>query len=63
VVAVAWFRALDAHTIRLLGADFGYLNLLVIPPAAAAPPIPYPRPILYPRRQRRGQVTRPVPMS
>lgn len=36
VVAVAWFRALDAHTIRLLGSEFGHLNLLVIPSDTAA---------------------------
>jgi hypothetical protein len=36
VVAVAWFRALDAHTIRLLGGEFGHLNLLVVPPDTAA---------------------------
>jgi hypothetical protein len=36
IVAVAWFRALDAHTIRLLGAGFGHLNLLVISPDTIA---------------------------
>jgi len=36
VVQVAWFRARDAHTIRLLGGDFWHLDLLVIPPDTAA---------------------------
>lgn len=32
VVQVAWFRAHDAHTIRLLGGDAWHSDLLVIPP-------------------------------
>lgn len=35
VVVVAWFRARDSHTIRLLGRGFGRLDLLVIPPGMA----------------------------
>lgn len=36
VVAVAWFRACDAHTIRLLGGQSWHLDLLVIPSDTAA---------------------------
>lgn len=35
VVALAWFRAHDAHAIRLLGGDCWHLDLLVIPPDTA----------------------------
>jgi hypothetical protein len=34
VVQVAWFRACDAHTIRLIGGEFWHLDLLVIEPDA-----------------------------
>jgi hypothetical protein len=36
VVQLAWFRARDAHTVRLLGGGFWHLDLLVIPPDTAA---------------------------
>lgn len=35
-VQVAWFRAHDAHTIRLLGGDAWHADLLVIPPETPA---------------------------
>jgi hypothetical protein len=31
-VQVAWFRAHDAHTIRLLGGDAWHADLLALPP-------------------------------
>jgi Family of unknown function (DUF5994) len=36
IVQVAWFRARDARTIRLLGDRFWHVDLLVIPPDTAA---------------------------
>jgi hypothetical protein len=36
VVDVAWFRACDAHTIRLLTGGSAHLDLLVIPPETTA---------------------------
>jgi hypothetical protein len=36
VVDVAWFRACDAHTIRLLTGGSSHLDLLVIPPETVA---------------------------
>lgn len=36
VVHLAWFRARDAHTIRLLSAGAWHLDLLVIPPDTPA---------------------------
>jgi hypothetical protein len=36
VVQLAWFRACDAHTVRLVGTGAWHLDLLVIPPDTAA---------------------------
>ena len=36
IVRVAWFRAPEARTIRLLGDRFWHVDLLVIPPDTAA---------------------------
>jgi uncharacterized protein DUF5994 len=36
VVQLAWFRACDAHTIRLVGTGSWHLDVLVIPPDTAA---------------------------
>jgi hypothetical protein len=36
VIQVAWFRARDAHTIRLIGGEFWHLDLLVIEPDTTA---------------------------
>jgi uncharacterized protein DUF5994 len=36
VVQVAWFRACDAHTIRLIGGEFWHLDLLEIEPDTTA---------------------------
>ena len=36
IVQVAWFRAPEARTIRLLGDRFWHVDLLVIPPDTAA---------------------------
>ena len=36
VVQLVWFRACDAHTIRLVGTGSWHLDVLVIPPDTAA---------------------------
>jgi len=36
VVQLVWYRACDAHTIRLLGHENWHLDVLVIPPDTAA---------------------------
>jgi len=36
VVQLVWFRASDAHTIRLIGREHWHLDVLVIPPDTAA---------------------------
>ena len=36
VVQLVWYRACDAHTIRILGGEHSHFDVLVIPPDTAA---------------------------